>query len=84
MSKKAITDRIESGFESRAAAERAVDAVFDAITAELQAGQTVTVRGFGTFKVKKRAERMGRNPHTGEPIKIAARSAIAFKSHVDI
>ena len=57
---------------SKAAAARALDAVTDAITRTLKKGDTVALVGFGTFAVSKRKAREGRNPQTGEAIKIAA------------
>ena len=65
---------------SKADAGRAVDAVVDAITAALKAGDTVTLVGFGTFTVRKRAARQGLNPQTREPIKIKASNNPAFKA----
>jgi DNA-binding protein HU-beta len=63
---------------SKAAAGRAVDAAVAAITAALKKGDSVTLIGFGTFKVTKRAARTGRNPRTGAELKIAARKAPGF------
>jgi len=60
-------------------ASRAVDAIFDAVTDALAEGEQVTVVGFGTFLVRHREEREGRNPRTGEQIKIAASNVPAFK-----
>ncbi len=53
-------------------AQKALDAAIDAISAAMAGGDTVTLIGFGTFKVSERAERMGRNPQTGKEMKIAA------------
>ena len=61
-------------------ATKAVDAVFDSITAALKAGDTVALLGFGTFVVKGRAARAGRNPRTGETIEIAASKVPGFKA----
>jgi DNA-binding protein HU-beta len=63
---------------SKAAAGRAVDAAVAAITGALKKGDSVTLIGFGTFKVTKRAARTGRNPRTGAELKIAARKAPGF------
>jgi DNA-binding protein HU-beta len=63
---------------SKAAAGRAVDAAVAAITGALKKGDSVTLIGFGTFKVSKRAARTGRNPRTGAELKIAARKAPGF------
>ena len=65
---------------SKADAGRAVDAVVDAIASALGKGQQVSVVGFGTFSVKHRAARSGRNPRTGETIKIAASNVPGFKA----
>ena len=63
----------------KATAQRCVDAVFDAITQSLKSDDTVNLVGFGTFSIKERAARTGRNPRTGEPIQIAASKAPGFK-----
>lgn len=60
-------------------AEKAVTSVVDAITEALVAGDKVQLVGFGTFEVRERAARVGRNPSTGEDIEIAASKAPAFK-----
>ena len=64
----------------KADATRAVDAVFDSITSALKSGDTVALLGFGTFVVKPRAARAGRNPQTGAVIQIAASKAPGFKA----
>jgi len=61
-------------------AAKAIDAVVEAITASLTKGEKVTWTGFGTFEVRNRAARMGRNPQTGAPLHIAASKTPAFKS----
>lgn len=65
---------------SQAAAANCVAAVLDSITDAMKAGETVSLIGFGTFGVKEVAERTGRNPKTGEEIKIAAHKAPYFKA----
>jgi DNA-binding protein HU-beta len=65
---------------SKADASRAVDAVVDSIASALKKGQQVSVVGFGTFSVKHRAARSGRNPRTGETISIAASNVPGFKA----
>ena len=57
----------------------AVDAVLGAITDALADGDKVQISGFGTFEVRHRKARTGRNPRTGEPVEIAASNAPAFK-----
>jgi len=64
---------------SKADATKAVDSVFDAITAALKSGTEVRLVGFGTFAVTERAESEGRNPRTGEKIKIPASRLPKFK-----
>ncbi|MEC8427381.1 MAG: HU family DNA-binding protein [Pseudomonadota bacterium] len=64
----------------KAAAGRAVDAVVEAITGALKEGDQVALVGFGTFSVKERAARTGRNPQTGAPIEIAAANIPSFKA----
>ncbi|HVW18599.1 MAG TPA: HU family DNA-binding protein [Solirubrobacteraceae bacterium] len=61
-------------------ARKAVDAVFDAIAAELKSGGDVSVSGFGKFSVSHRAAREGRNPATGATIHIAASKAAKFSA----
>ena len=65
---------------SRADATKAVDAVLDNVTRALAGGNSVSLVGFGTFTVKERAARMGRNPRTGEPIEIKASKVPGFKA----
>ncbi len=65
---------------TKADATRAIDATFETITEALKQGDKVTLVGFGTFGVSERAAREGRNPRTGETVKIAARKAVSFKA----
>ena len=65
---------------SRAEAAKAVDAVLGSITNTLSEGGSVALVGFGTFKVKARAARMGRNPRTGASIHIQASNVPGFKA----
>ena len=76
---EAILANKEAGIESKAAAARAVDAVLDGITAGIKKDGLVQLIGFGTFSVKERAAREGRNPLTGEKIKIKASKTVSFK-----
>ncbi|WNZ57959.1 HU family DNA-binding protein [Microbulbifer sp. EKSA008] len=64
----------------KAAAGRALDAMVDSITDALKKGDQVALVGFGTFAVKERAARTGRNPRTGDPIEIAAAKIPNFKA----
>jgi DNA-binding protein HU-beta len=65
---------------SKAEASRAVDSVIGAITKALKGGRQVSLVGFGTFAVKKRAARTGRNPRTGEAIQIRASKVPGFRA----
>lgn len=64
----------------KAAAGRALDAMVDAITGALQKNEQVVLVGFGTFVVKERAARTGRNPQTGNPIEISAAKIPSFRA----
>ena len=65
---------------SKAASEKALNGALAAITKALKKGDKVTLVGFGTFSVAKRAARQGRNPQTGKMIKIAAKKVAKFKA----
>lgn len=73
-----------ANFESKAAAERAFDAVVDAIRQGITKDGKVQIIGFGTFSVKKREARNGRNPQTGAPMKIKAYKTVNFKVGKDL
>lgn len=81
MNKAELIDAVaaKSGLQKNEAS-RAVDAVFDAITEALKGGDAVSLLGFGSFAVKGRAARSGRNPRTGETIEIAASKIPGFKA----
>ena len=81
MNKTDLIDAVaESADLSKADAARAVDAVISSVTKALKKGDNVTVVGFGTFQVRERAARTGRNPKTGDTINIAASKNPAFKA----
>ena len=65
---------------TKADANRAIDATFEAITKALKKGDKITLVGFGTFGVSRRQARTGRNPQTGAQVKIPARNAVTFKA----
>lgn len=65
---------------SKADVERVYNATFELIKNKLSKGNKVSVSGFGTFDISERAEREGRNPATGETIKIAASKSVKFKA----
>jgi DNA-binding protein HU-beta len=81
VNKNELVDSVATATElTKADAAKAVDAVFDSITRSLKKGQEVRLVGFGTFLVRKRAASKGRNPRTGEEIKIAASKQPKFKA----
>lgn len=81
MNKSELIDAIAEGADiSKASAARALDSAIDAVTGALKSGDSVSLVGFGTFSVKERAARTGRNPKTGEAIKIAAAKVPSFKA----
>lgn len=76
----AVLANKEAQIETKAAADRAVNAVLDAIGEGIKKDGMVQLIGFGTFQVKERAARKGRNPKTGEEIKIKASKSVGFKA----
>ena len=81
MNKSDLIDAIAMSADiSKAAAGRALDATVDTIADALKEGDQVALVGFGTFQVKDRAARTGRNPQTGEPIEIKASRVPGFKA----
>ena len=81
MNKSDLVDAIAKSSDiSKAAAARALDSTIDTIKKALKKGDTVSLVGFGTFKVGKRAARNGRNPRTGATIKIKAAKVPKFSA----
>ncbi|MGH8484542.1 MULTISPECIES: HU family DNA-binding protein [Stenotrophomonas] len=81
MNKTELIDAVaETADLTKADSARAVDAVIAAVTKALKGGDAVTLVGFGTFQVRDRAARTGRNPKTGDTIKIAASKNPSFKA----
>ncbi len=81
MNKSELIEQIAKSADiSKAAAGRALDAAIGAVKASLKKGQMVTLVGFGTFYVGKRAARTGRNPRTGAAIKIKAAKTPKFRA----
>ena len=78
MNKGDLVNEVAKVTSTKKAAQEAVDCVFSTITKSLKKKQSVTLVGFGTFKVDKRKARNGRNPQTGEVIKIKARKMPKF------
>lgn len=80
MNKSQLIDKIAAGADiSKASAGRALDSFIEAVSGALQEGDQVALVGFGTFSVRERAARTGRNPQSGETIEIAAAKIPAFK-----
>ena len=81
MNKSELIEAIAKSADiSKASAEKALDGTLSAIKTTLRKGSSVTLVGFGTFKVGKRAARVGRNPRTGEAIKIKAARVPKFSA----
>jgi len=81
VNKSELIDKVAASADiPKAVAGRALDAVIESITGALQEGESVVLVGFGTFAVKDRAARTGRNPQTGNPIEIAAAKIPGFKA----
>jgi DNA-binding protein HU-beta len=81
MNKSELAEAVaEAANLSKANGARAVDAVIDTISNTLSRGDNVALVGFGTFQVKDRSARMGRNPRTGETIQIKASKVPSFKA----
>jgi DNA-binding protein HU-beta len=80
MNKSELVQAVAEAVEiSKADATRTIDAVLESITKALTDGNQVTLIGFGTFSVRERASRTGRNPRTGKPINIKAAKVPVFK-----
>ena len=80
MNKADLIDSVADSTDmSKAEAGRALDAVLDGMSGALSNGDQVALVGFGTFLVRERAARMGRNPQTGASIQIAASKGVGFK-----
>ncbi len=85
MNKTDLVKHIADAAEvTQTTATKALNAVIDAIRNALQADDPVTLIGFGTFAISKRAARKGRNPQTGKEIDIAARKVVKFTAGKDL
>jgi DNA-binding protein HU-beta len=83
MNKAELIDAIQAALgkdATKRAADEALSAVLDSIATGVKQDKKVQIIGFGTFEVKKRAARTGRNPKTGESMKIAASKSVGFKA----
>jgi integration host factor subunit beta len=80
MTKADLVERVAKDAElTKKDAEQLVEIVFDSIVASLNEGQKIELRGFGSFRVRQRNARNGRNPKTGEPVEIPAKRVAYFK-----
>ncbi len=80
MTKEGLVEVVQKTADlSKKQSHEIVNAMFEEITKKLSKGEEVSIAGFGTFKVAKRAARMGVNPKTGEKIKIAAKTVAKFR-----
>ena len=85
MNKAQLVEQVAKKLDiSKAKANVAVNTVFDSVKASLKKGQKVQLVGFGSFLVRKRKARIGRNPSTGEAIKIAAKKVPAFSAGAEL
>ena len=80
LNKQELIDNMAESADISKAASRALDAMIDSISGALKKGDSLTLVGFGTFSVRSRAARAGRNPKTGETIQIKASKVPAFKA----
>ena len=81
MNKSELVSSVAEGSGlTKADAAKAVDAMVESISAALGKGEQVAVIGFGTFSIRERAARQGRNPQTGKPMKIAASKSVGFNA----
>lgn len=85
MNKSELIDAMADAADcTKAQAGAALDCFTETVTKTLKKGDKVTLVGFGTFSISKRAARMGRNPQTGKEIKIAAKKVAKFKAGKDL
>jgi len=80
MTKQDLIDKVAEIGMTKKQAGNAVNAVLDSIKDSLATGEKVSLVGFGSFSVKKRAARTGRNPRTGDALKIKAKNVPVFKA----
>ena len=79
-----INDLAEQSQLSKVEVKRLVDTLFEKIESKLQEGEKVVLSGFGVFSVVNVAERLGRNPRTGEQVMIAPRRTVRFRPTIDL
>jgi len=85
MTKADLADRITQKAQlNRSEALQAVQAILDSLTTSLQKGDKVELRGFGSFRIRARNPRIGRNPKTGERVAVPAKKTVHFKPGHDL
>mgnify|MGYP003574985348 CR=1 FL=1 len=85
MNKELLVDQMAKAAEiSKVKAAKSLQAFMDSVTKALKSGKKVTLVGFGTFTVIRRAARKGRNPATGEPIRVKAKRVVKFRAGYDL
>ena len=85
MNKAELIEAIANGSKlTKADAGRALDSTIEAVGKALKKGDRISLVGFGSFSVAKRAARTGRNPQTGKEIKIAAKKVVKFKAGTEL
>ena len=85
MNKAELIEAIANGSKlTKADAGRALDSTIEAVAKALKKGDRISLVGFGSFSVAKRAARIGRNPQTGKEIKIAAKKVVRFKAGAEL
>ena len=74
-----VEDLLELGDLTRRDGEVIVDTIFDAVIGALKSGDKIEIRGFGSFRIRQRNPRIGRNPNTGEKVEVPAKKVPYFK-----
>lgn len=85
MNKELLVDQMaKAAGISKVRAAKSLQSFMDSVTKSLKAGEKVTLVGFGTFTVIRRAARKGRNPATGEPIRVKAKRVVKFRAGYEL
>ncbi|MCD6583799.1 MAG: HU family DNA-binding protein [Candidatus Omnitrophica bacterium] len=84
MNKAQLIEAVAKKTNTKKEAQMAVEALLEAIKNSLKKKESVTIAGFGTFKVKERKARTGRNPKTGETIQIPAKKTVGFRASKEL
>lgn len=84
MNKSDLAELVSKKTETKKAGAELVDEIFSAMQETLKKGEKVQISGFGTFSVKQRKARVGRNPKTGEPAEIPAKNVVRFKASPEL